>query len=153
MVVNQALLLSGIALALSLLAIVVLVLLLIKFNRKQVLLTTQVQANELMLDNLQSSLSEQQKLFTESLAHSEEQIIENGQIIKQLDYRIKNLQQQAIDQKTLFEQYQNQQPEDKLYTRALKLVELGADVEEIITTCEIPKAEAEMLMSVHRKKT
>jgi len=153
MVVNQALLLSGIALALSLLAIVVLVFLLIKFNRKQVLLTTQVQANELMLDNLQSSLSEQQKLFTESLAHSEEQIIENGQIIKQLDYRIKNLQQQAIDQKTLFEQYQNQQPEDKLYTRALKLVELGADVEEIITTCEIPKAEAEMLMSVHRKKT
>jgi len=153
MVVNQALFLSGLALALSLLAIAVLVFLLIKFNRKQVLLTTQVQANELMVDNLQSSLSEQQKLFTQSLADSEEQIIENGQIIKQLDYRVKNLQQQAIDQKALFEQYQNQQPEDKLYTRALKLVELGADVEEIITTCEIPKAEAEMLMSVHRKKT
>jgi len=153
MVVNQTLFLSGLALALSLLAIAVLVFLLIKFNRKQVLLTTQVQANELMVDNLQSSLSEQQKLFTQSLADSEEQIIENGQIIKQLDYRVKNLQQQAIDQKALFEQYQNQQPEDKLYTRALKLVELGADVEEIITTCEIPKAEAEMLMSVHRKKT
>jgi len=46
----------------------------------------------------------------------------------------------------------NQQPEDKLYSRALKLAELGADVEEISENCEIPIAEAEMLLAVHKKK-
>ncbi len=45
----------------------------------------------------------------------------------------------------------NQQPEDKLYSRALKLAELGADVEEISENCEIPIAEAEMLLAVHHK--
>jgi type II secretory pathway pseudopilin PulG len=46
----------------------------------------------------------------------------------------------------------NQQPEDKLYSRALKLAELGAGVEEISESCEIPIAEAEMLLAVHKKK-
>ena len=31
-------------------------------------------------------------------------------------------------------------------------VELGADLEEIIRECELPRAEAELLMSLHKQK-
>jgi hypothetical protein len=63
------------------------------------------------------------------------------------------LQQQISSQEQTVEQIQAQQPEDKLYSRAFKLVELGADIEEVMKECEIPRAEAEMLLSVHQKKT
>ena len=45
-----------------------------------------------------------------------------------------------------------QAPENKLYSRAVKMVELGADLHEIMTECELPKAEAELLISLHRHK-
>ena len=32
------------------------------------------------------------------------------------------------------------------------MVALGADVEEIMTECELPRAEAEMLVAMHQKK-
>jgi len=32
------------------------------------------------------------------------------------------------------------------------MVELGADLEEVIRECELPRAEAELLFSLHKKK-
>ena len=46
-----------------------------------------------------------------------------------------------------------QTPENKLYTRAVKMVELGAGVEEIMAECELPKAEAELLLSLHKHRS
>jgi flagellar biogenesis protein FliO len=43
-------------------------------------------------------------------------------------------------------------PESKIYSRAVKMVELGADLEEIIRECELPRAEAELLFNLHRQK-
>lgn len=43
-------------------------------------------------------------------------------------------------------------PDAKIYSRAVKMVELGADLEEIIRECELPRAEAELLMSLHHQK-
>lgn len=43
-----------------------------------------------------------------------------------------------------------QTPENKLYSRAVKMAELGADVNEIMRECELPKAEAELLLSLHK---
>ena len=42
------------------------------------------------------------------------------------------------------------EPVDKLYSRALKLVAKGADLDELISECELPRAEAEMLLAIHR---
>lgn len=66
-------------------------------------------------------------------------------------------QQQQIRQQ-LAELQQQQQaialsdPESKIYSRAVKMVELGADLEEIIRECELPRAEAELLFNLHRQK-
>lgn len=43
-------------------------------------------------------------------------------------------------------------PDAKIYSRAVKMVELGADIEEIIRECDLPRAEAELLMSLHHQK-
>lgn len=43
-------------------------------------------------------------------------------------------------------------PDGKLYSRANRLVELGADITEIMEECEIPKAEAELLIRLQRTR-
>lgn len=66
-------------------------------------------------------------------------------------------QQQGLRQ-NLDELQQQQQvialndPESKIYSRAVKMVELGADLEEIIRECELPRAEAELLFNLHRQQ-
>lgn len=38
----------------------------------------------------------------------------------------------------------------RLYSRASKMVELGADVNELMTECDLPKAEAELMLSLQK---
>lgn len=44
-----------------------------------------------------------------------------------------------------------QDPDSRFYTRAVKLVELGASLDEIMRECELPRAEAELLLNFHKK--
>ncbi|MFT5879610.1 MAG: hypothetical protein ACI86X_000715 [Moritella sp.] len=60
----------------------------------------------------------------------------------------KYLQDEMKEEMTSHEQ---QEPESRFYTRAVKLVELGANLEEIMRECELPRAEAELLLNFHRK--
>lgn len=46
-----------------------------------------------------------------------------------------------------------QDPERRLYSRAAKMVELGADLDEVMSECELPKAEAELLISLRKGRT
>jgi len=121
-----------------------------RVNKK---LQTQVDTQELLLIELQSSKENINEQLAKLEHNFKSQNIENEQVSKQLEHRIKALQQDNISQKELVVQIQNQQPQDKLYSRAFKLVELGADIEEVVRECDIPLAEAEMLISVHRNKT
>ncbi|MCV2883178.1 DUF2802 domain-containing protein [Aestuariibacter sp. AA17] len=60
------------------------------------------------------------------------------------DSAIKAMQEQQ-------QELMQQDPEIKLYTQANKLVQSGATVEELMQECDIPRAEAELLISIHRK--
>ena len=112
-----------------------------------------MESSQLLADELQARLAEQDTLFNQRVEGIQQQTIENDQVTKQLEHRIKVLQEQLAQQNTFIEQIQQQQPEDKLYSRASKLVALGADVEEVMVECDIPRAEAEMLISVHKSKS
>ena len=46
-----------------------------------------------------------------------------------------------------------QDPERRLYRRAAKMVELGADLDEVMSECELPKAEAELLISLRKGRS
>lgn len=63
---------------------------------------------------------------------------------KQLEQRIHALEEQT-------EQLINQTPQDKLYSRAVKLATMGASRDEIVEECGILSAEADMLLSIHQK--
>ncbi len=116
-------------------------------------LQSQIEAQEILLNELQSSQNILNSQLIDIADRSQGQQLESEQVSKQLEHRIKVLQQEGIEQKQLIEQIKNQQPQDKLYSRAFKLVELGADIDEVVRECDIPRAEAEMLLSVHKNKT
>ncbi len=40
----------------------------------------------------------------------------------------------------------------RLYTRANKMVDLGADLHELMEECDLPKAEAELLLSIKKHR-
>lgn len=48
---------------------------------------------------------------------------------------------------------QSQSQEQKLYGRAKKMIEMGADVEELVAECDIPRAEAELLIRMNSTNT
>jgi regulator of replication initiation timing len=66
--------------------------------------------------------------------------------------RVLDVEQQNQDlvQQQAAQKYDD--PDAKIYSRAVKMVGLGADLDEVIRECELPRAEAELLFSLHKKK-
>ncbi|NQY86577.1 MAG: DUF2802 domain-containing protein [Colwellia sp.] len=139
-----------VALIVSVLCLVVIFILSTRRKAQASLLTSQYQAQELILNNIQR-ISDQLHLDVDKLLKQDEQIIiENRQVSNQLEHRIKALQTQINNQQEVISQLQIAQGDDKFYTRAIKLAKKGADIEEIVAECELPYAEVEMLISVYQ---
>jgi len=140
------------ALFLVLLSSTVLFVYLVKIKNKVVMLNLQIQSTSLLVNDLQFMNQKLQQEFDAMDEQNVQQTAENTQVSKQLEHRIKNLQQQVIDQKELLAQWQENQGQDKFYNRAFKLAAKGADIEEIMSECELPRAEVEMLLSVYQQR-
>lgn len=142
-----------VALVLSVLCFVVVFVLSTRHKAQVTMLASQYQAQELILNNLHR-VNEKLLLDMDKLKEQHEKITtENVQISKQLEHRIKMLQTQINNQHEIISQLQTDQGDDKFYTRAIKLAKKGADIDEIVTECELPYAEVEMLISVYQKQT
>lgn len=96
------------------------------------------------LELLLKSLLANNELFKQQFIELHSGSIGIGKKIQQLETLIKKTQE---NQQNLVDQA----PENRLYTRATKMVELGASIEELMTECELPRAEAELLLNLHRK--
>ena len=107
---------------------------------------------ELTVNTLEFSLSQQKLISEKAEATAQVNKTENDQISQSLERRIKQLQTEQSEINEKLVTYNEQQPEDKLYSRALKLVGLGADIDEIMRDCDIPRVEAEMLLSIHQQR-
>jgi len=123
-----------------------------KLKSKIEILNVQMQSTCSQVDELQIVNSKLQHEFDDMAGINEKRVAENEQVSKQLEHRIKSLQQQAIDQQQLITQWQESQGQDKFYNRAFKLAAKGADIEEIMSECELPRAEVEMLLSVYLQR-
>lgn len=145
-------LISLIAFAIVMLVAMLLLALKNRFSKQINKLEQALQNQEMQLIALQTALSQNQALLEASQQSYQASQLENEQVSKQLEHRIKVMQTQFNDKWQVIEQQLQQQPEDKLYSRAQKLVELGADIAEIMRECDIPRAEAEMLLAIHRQK-
>lgn len=123
-----------------------------KLKNKMEVLNVQMQSTSLLVDDLQTLNNKLQQEFDEMASNTERLATENEQVSKQLEHRIKSLQNQSIEQQQLLTQWQDSQGQDKFYNRAFKLAEKGADIEEIMSECELPRAEVEMLISVYQQR-
>ncbi len=124
-----------------------------KLKIKIAALDMQMQSTSLLVDELQSLNNKLQQEFNALATHNRQMANETSQVSKQLELRIKNLQHQGDEQQQLLTQWQESQGQNKFYNRAFKLAEKGADIEEIISECELPRAEVEMLLSVYQQRT
>lgn len=141
-------LIISIAIALMLLVIIVLFISVHSLTKKIQLSEINISSNELLVNQLQTLFIELETSFKEKSEQQKIESVELNQVTKQLEHRIKNIQGELLK----LQQVQAQQPEDKLYSRAFKMVSLGADAEELVRECDIPRAEAEMLISIHQKQ-
>jgi predicted nuclease with TOPRIM domain len=66
-----------------------------------------------------------------------QKVTEQQDVIQHLNERIRELEHADTD--------------GRLYSRASKMVQLGADINELIEECELPKAEAELMLSLQKK--
>jgi hypothetical protein len=123
-----------------------------KLKNKMEVLNVQMQSTSLLVNDLQTLNNKLQQEFDEMASNTERLATENEQVSKQLEHRIKSLQHQSIEQQQLLTQWQDSQGQDKFYNRAFKLAEKGADIEEIMSECELPRAEVEMLISVYQQR-
>ncbi|MCZ4251982.1 DUF2802 domain-containing protein [Pseudoalteromonas shioyasakiensis] len=107
-------------------------------NNKQ---AAAIQAKQKQLQEAQQQLS----ILRSEVAEMRACMLSIGKRVVAVEEKSKELEQLQDAQK-----YDD--PNAKIYSRAVKMVELGADLEEIIRECELPRAEAELLMSLHKQK-
>jgi hypothetical protein len=96
------------------------------------------------LEILIKSLLENNNQFKQQFVELHSGSIGMGKKVQNLESLIKKTQE---NQQNLVAQA----PENRLYTRAVKMVELGASIEELMSECELPRAEAELLLNLHKK--
>ena len=65
--------------------------------------------------------------------------------------RMLELEKRTAKQDARLDEVNQQDPQAKLYSRAMKMVDLGASIDELIQECELPKAEAELIIRLHGK--
>jgi len=144
---------SVLSLTLSLLCIIIIIITSTRHKVSVGVARSQSQANELLIANLQSTYEQLQSNIKSLIINHEQATLENSQISKQLEHRIKTLQTHVSAQQSIIDQLQTEQGEDKFYTRAIKLAKKGAALDEIVNECELPRAEVEMLLSVYQVTT
>ncbi len=105
--------------------------------------------------NYANELSAQLQQFKDSaeqinILRSEVQELRTG--LLSIGKRVLEVEQQneELIQQQAAQKYDD--PDAKIYSRAVKMVELGADLDEVIRECELPRAEAELLFSLHKQK-
>ncbi|WP_409423616.1 DUF2802 domain-containing protein [Pseudoalteromonas sp. RW-H-Ap-1] len=103
-------------------------------------------ANELdaQLQQFKDS-SEQINILRSEVSELRTGLMSIGKRVLEVEQQNQDLMQQQAAQK-----YDD--PDAKIYSRAVKMVELGAELDEVIRECELPRAEAELLFSLHKQK-
>ncbi|MBH0056433.1 DUF2802 domain-containing protein [Pseudoalteromonas sp. SWXJZ94C] len=104
------------------------------------------QANELasVMQQLKDT-SEQTHILRSEISELRTGLLSIGKRVLEVEQQNQDLVQQQAAQK-----YDD--PDAKIYSRAVKMVGLGADLDEVIRECELPRAEAELLFSLHKQK-
>ncbi|EKF6710244.1 flagellar transcriptional regulator FlrD [Vibrio cholerae] len=97
------------------------------------------------------TLRQQIRNLDRELQKSNKQLLEVRSVMVGLGQKVSEQQDiiRHLNERLL--ELENTDADARLYTRASKMVQLGADINELIQECELPKAEAELMMSLQNK--
>ncbi len=108
--------------------------------------------------SLRRALSQQADSFRQQLRHAEKeqqkvsrQLLEVRSVVVGLGKTVSDQQDIIKHLNDRLKELENADTDGRLYSRASKMVKLGADLDELIEECELPKAEAELMMSLQKK--
>ncbi|WP_028024800.1 DUF2802 domain-containing protein [Enterovibrio calviensis] len=128
-------------LGVSIIVAVVAFVLIRREKKARLSLDAKFQAMELLFKNSRQQHESLSKQFNELRAGS----IGMSQKLAELSQRFDDL---VYKQNEL----EMHDPDGRLYSRASKMVELGADIHELMEECDLPKAEAELLLSIRKQR-
>ncbi|OOE89746.1 DUF2802 domain-containing protein [Salinivibrio sharmensis] len=104
-------------------------------------LENKLQAMETVLKSARQRHDSLAKQFNELRAGS----MGMGQKLADLSTNVDELLEKHVE-------LEMQDSESRLYSRASKMVDLGADVDELMQECDLPKAEAELLLNLRKRQ-
>ncbi|MCK7458080.1 DUF2802 domain-containing protein [Idiomarina sp. ATCH4] len=144
---NGLFVISALAFGLALIALVAVVI----TSRRQAELIERQQQRLLMLTETASEVLALREQFKQQPELSVKPDFAQQQVVAQLQQQVAQLndEQQQLQQR--LQEVAEQDPGSKLYQRAAKLVASGARVDELMQECDLPQAEAELLISLHKK--
>ena len=119
---------------------------------------------QVSLDTLEAKiddLNEQLLTYEHVTNRQQQQIVDLNKSLKacfspleKFENRIENVasrvEEVASSVQLLQSNIESESTEQKLYGRAKKMIEMGADIDELVIECEIPRAEAELLLSIYK---
>ncbi|MBU3022232.1 DUF2802 domain-containing protein [Aestuariibacter sp. A3R04] len=133
--------LSLLAIATGLLAVVAVLWLYFYSRQEQVAIRREVTELHALLGDFRNEINTLENQLTEMQTRSMVQA-----------KHMHNLSEQYTQVENQLREVKTQDPSMRLYSRAAELVKSGADVEEIMQACDLPLAEAELLISMHRTR-
>ena len=88
-----------------------------------------------------------------SLEHSMEQVVKDHPVLVNADLvfakQIREINAQLISMDNQLQDLENKRDNDGGYQHALRILEMGGDRDEIVSSCHLSNAEAELLMNLH----
>ncbi|GAB3520531.1 DUF2802 domain-containing protein [Photobacterium alginatilyticum] len=136
----QSLVLQWLPVAVAILAVIISWLMVRRERKARQALEAKFAATELVLKNSRHQHESLLKQFTELRAGT----IGMSQKLADMAEHLEMISDRQGEMAML-------DPDGKLYSRASKMVELGADVDELMEECDLPKAEAELLLRLQQK--
>lgn len=96
-------------------------------------------------------LEQQLFLFKKHMMQLQGSVDELNSGARGMGEKVHKLVDELSDVRAQQELLKNMEPENRLYSQASKMASQGASVEELIEDCDLPRAEAELLISLHKK--
>ncbi len=96
-------------------------------------------------------LRQQNRSLEKELQKSNKQVLELRSVLVGLGQQMNEQQDIMQHFNDRLTELEHADGDSRLYSRASKMVQLGADIDELIQECELPKAEAELMLSLQKK--
>lgn len=140
------------------LAVMVLLLVVLQFsrlNKLRSLIDSEKQTNSKQFERIQKQQKQQEEFLNElkmaTRGISDKVIsLQNREVPDSVSpEELLELKEQMVELNAKLHAMESADPASKLYTKASKLVAGGATIEDIMQECDLPRAEAELMMSLH----